>query len=219
MVWIEGNKNLRQALSLFLRSGYSRIPVAGEDIDSIIGIAYIKDVVRRVHDHPKSESSETIAEHVREASFVPESKNAAELLREMQRNQIHLAIVVDEYGGTAGIITIEDILEEIVGEIADEYDDSGEEFTLIDENSARISSRMHIEDLADKLQIEIEEGGDIDTIGGYMAKELGRVPIPGSRIEISGWNFTAERPQGRRHRITSILAERVKESNQVGDEK
>ena len=215
MVWIEGSKNLRQALSLFLRSGYSRIPVAGEDIDSIIGIAYIKDVVRRVHDHPKSESSETIAEHVREASFVPESKNAAELLREMQRNQIHLAIVVDEYGGTAGIITIEDILEEIVGEIADEYDDSGEEFTFVDESSARISSRMHIEDLADKLQIEIEESDDIDTIGGYMAKELGRVPIPGSRIEISGWSFTAERPQGRRHRITSILAERIKESNQT----
>ena len=214
MVWIEGSKNLRQALSLFLRSGYSRIPVAGEDIDSIVGIAYIKDVVRRVHDHPKSESSETIAEHVREASFVPESKNAAELLREMQRNQIHLAIVVDEYGGTAGIITIEDILEEIVGEIADEYDDSGEEFTLIDEGSARISSRMHIEDLADKLQIEIDESDDIDTIGGYMAKELGRVPIPGSRIEISGWSFTAERPQGRRHRITSILAERVSESSQ-----
>lgn len=215
MVWIEGSKNLRQALSLFLRSGYSRIPVAGEDIDSIIGIAYIKDVVRRVHDHPKSESSETISEHVREASFVPESKNAAELLREMQRNQIHLAIVVDEYGGTAGIITIEDILEEIVGEIADEYDDSGEEFTFVDESSARISSRMHIEDLADKLQIEIEESDDIDTIGGYMAKELGRVPIPGSRIEISGWSFTAERPQGRRHRITSILAERIKESNQT----
>ncbi len=219
MVWIEGSKNLRQALSLFLRSGYSRIPVAGEDIDSIVGIAYIKDVVRRVHDHPKSESSETILEHVREASFVPESKNAAELLREMQRNQIHLAIVVDEYGGTAGIITIEDILEEIVGEIADEYDDSGEEFALIDESSARISSRMHIEDLADKLQIEIDESDDIDTIGGYMAKVLGRVPIPGSRIEISGWSFTAERPQGRRHRITSILAERITESSEtVGGE-
>lgn len=209
MVWIEGNKNLRQALSLFLRSGYSRIPVVGEDIDSIVGIAYIKDVVRRVHDHPKSEASENISEHAREATFVPESKNAAELLREMQRNQIHLAIVIDEYGGTAGIITIEDILEEIVGEIADEYDDFGEEFSMIDESSARISSRMHIEDLADRLQIEIAESEEVDTIGGYMAKELGRVPIPGSRVEISGWSFTAERPHGRRHRISSILAERI----------
>lgn len=213
MVWIEGDKNLRQALSLFLRSGYSRIPVIGEDIDSVIGIAYIKDVVRRVHDHPKSESSETIAEHLREATFVPESKNAAELLRDMQRDQIHLAIVIDEYGGTAGIITIEDILEEIVGEIADEYDDSGEEFTELSEGIARISSRMHIEDLADQLNIEVEESDDIDTIGGYMAKQLGRVPIPGSRIEISGWSFTAERPQGRRHRITSILAERIERSD------
>ncbi|MEY2823190.1 MAG: hypothetical protein RLZZ485_826, partial [Actinomycetota bacterium] len=151
MVWIEGDKNLRQGMSLFLRSGYSRIPVVGEDVDSIIGIAYIKDIVRRVHDHPKSETSENISDHLRQATFVPESKNAAELLRQMQREQIHLAIVIDEYGGTAGIITIEDILEEIVGEIADEYDDFGEEFERINENSARIASRMHIEDLAEEL--------------------------------------------------------------------
>jgi CBS domain containing-hemolysin-like protein len=211
MVWIESEKNLRQALSLFLRSGYSRIPVVGEDIDSIIGIAYIKDVVRRVHDYPKSETSEHVSEHSRAVTFVPESKNAAELLRQMQRDQIHLAIVVDEYGGTAGIITIEDILEEIVGEIADEYDDSGEEFEALEDNRARISSRMHIEDLADKLEIEIEgaDDGDVDTIGGYLAKQLGRVPIPGSAVEISGWRFTAERPTGRRHRISSILAEKI----------
>lgn len=216
MVWIEGDKNLRQGLSLFLRSGYSRIPVVGEDVDSIIGIAYIKDIVRRVHDHPKSETSENISEHLRQATFVPESKNAADLLRQMQREQIHLAIVIDEYGGTAGIITIEDILEEIVGEIADEYDDFGEEFERIDPGSARIASRMHIEDLAEELDISIEDAGDgdIDTIGGYMAKLLGRVPIPGSAIEISGWRFTAERPAGRRHRITSILAERVDQVNE-----
>lgn len=218
MVWIEGGKNLRQALSLFLRSGYSRIPVVGEDIDSITGIAYIKDIVRRVHDYPKSETNENVSEHSRAVTFVPESKNAAELLRQMQRDQIHLAIVVDEYGGTAGIITIEDILEEIVGEIADEYDDSGEEFEALDDNRARISSRMHIEDLADRLEIEIEgaEDGDVDTIGGYLAKQLGRVPIPGSAVEISGWRFTAERPAGRRHRISSILAEKidVKEESQ-----
>lgn len=217
MVWIEGDKNLRQGMSLFLRSGYSRIPVVGEDVDSIIGIAYIKDIVRRVHDHPKSETSENISDHLRQATFVPESKNAAELLRQMQREQIHLAIVVDEYGGTAGIITIEDILEEIVGEIADEYDDFGEEFERINEISARIASRMHIEDLAEELEISIDDAGDgdIDTIGGYMAKMLGRVPIPGSSIEISGWRFTAERPAGRRHRITSILAEKVDEESEV----
>ncbi|MEY3076635.1 MAG: hypothetical protein RLZZ131_761 [Actinomycetota bacterium] len=217
MVWIEGDKNLRQGMSLFLRSGYSRIPVVGEDVDSIIGIAYIKDIVRRVHDHPKSETSENISDHLRQATFVPESKNAAELLRQMQREQIHLAIVIDEYGGTAGIITIEDILEEIVGEIADEYDDFGEEFERINEISARIASRMHIEDLAEELEISIDDAGDgdIDTIGGYMAKMLGRVPIPGSSIEISGWRFTAERPAGRRHMITSILAEKVDQVSEV----
>lgn len=214
MVWIEGGKSLRQALSLFLRSGYSRIPVIGEDIDTIIGIAYIKDIVRRVHENPKSENGEIISSHARAVSFIPESKNAAELLREMQRDQIHLAIVVDEYGGTAGIITIEDILEEIVGEIADEYDETGEEFEQLDGDRARISSRMHIEDVADKLDIDIAgaDDGDVDTIGGYLAMQLGRVPIPGSTLDISGWRFTAERPAGRRHRITSILAEKIVEA-------
>ncbi len=123
IVWIEGNKTLRQGLSLALRSGFTRIPVIDENLDNVIGIAYVKDLARRTHEHRESESSENVVEHVRKATFVPETKTAAELLKEMQRDQIHMAIVVDEYGGTAGLITIEDILEEIVGEIADEYDD------------------------------------------------------------------------------------------------
>ena len=127
IVWIEGNRTLRQGLSLALRSGFTRIPVIAENLDDIIGIAYVKDLARRVHEHHESEQSETVAEHLRPATFVPENKTAADLLKEMQRDQIHMAVVIDEYGGTAGLITIEDILEEIVGEIADEYDDEAEE--------------------------------------------------------------------------------------------
>lgn len=211
MVWIEGSKNLRQGLSLALRSGFTRIPVIGENLDSIIGIAYVKDLAKRTHEYRESEQTELVSNHVRPATFIPETKTAAELLKEMQRDQIHLAIVVDEYGGTAGLITIEDLLEEIVGEIADEYDDDLEEIEWLEEGSkARVSARLHLEDLADHLEIEIEKEDleDVDTVGGYMAKLLGRVPIPGSEIELQGWKITAERPVGRRHRIGTVLVER-----------
>jgi CBS domain containing-hemolysin-like protein len=210
MVWIERDKTLRQALSLALRSGYSRIPVVGEDIDNIIGIAYVKDLAKRALDHHEAEQTEKVEQHMRSAYFVPESKMASDLLKEMQHEQIHLAIVVDEYGGTAGLITIEDILEEIVGEIEDEYDDGEEEFVWLNENKARALAGLHVEDLSRELDIEIEEieYHDVDSIGGLMAKKLGRVPIPGSTILLEGWNITAERPIGRRRRISSVLVER-----------
>jgi CBS domain containing-hemolysin-like protein len=210
MVWIEKDKSLRQALSLALRSGFSRVPVIGESIDQIIGIAYVKDLAKRTLDHRDAENNERVEQHMRPATFVPESKIAADLLKEMQRDQIHLAIVVDEYGGTAGIITIEDILEEIVGEIADEFDDGVEAFTWISESKARAKATLHIEDLADELGIEISEEDfeDVDTIGGLMAQKLGRVPIAGSTITMGQYLITSERPVGRRRRISSVLIEK-----------
>lgn len=213
MVWVERDKTLRQGLSLALRSGYSRIPVAGEDLDNIIGIAYVKDLAKRALDHHEAETTEKVEQHMRPPVFVPENKEAGDLLRDMQRDQIHLAIVVDEYGGTAGIITIEDIIEEIVGEIADEYDDGVESFTWISENKARAKASIHIEDLAEELKIKIDEEDyeGIDTIGGLMAQRLGRVPIVGSTITIEGWTITSERPIGRRRRISSVMIERVQE--------
>ena len=213
MVWIEKDKTLRQALSLALRSGYSRVPVVGEGIDNIIGIAYVKDLAKRALDHHEAETTEKVEQHTRPAVFVPENKEAAELLKEMQRDQIHLAIVVDEYGGTAGIITIEDIIEEIVGEIEDEFDDGEEEFTWLSADKARAKATLHIEDLADELKMEIEKSDyeDIDSIGGLMAQKLGRVPIAGSTISWNGWSITSERPQGRRRRISSVLVERLQE--------
>ena len=211
MVWIEKDKSLRQALSLALRSGFSRVPVVGDSIDKIIGIAYVKDLARRTLDHHEAEQNERVEQHMRPATFVPESKIAADLLKEMQRDQIHLAIVVDEYGGTAGIITIEDILEEIVGEIADEFDDGVEAFTWVSEGKARAKATLHIEDLADELGIEIAEDDfeDVDTIGGLMAQKLGRVPIAGSTITVGEYLITSERPVGRRRRISSVLIEKI----------
>jgi CBS domain containing-hemolysin-like protein len=216
MVWIERDKSLRQGLSLALRSGYSRIPVAGEGVDNIIGIAYVKDLAKRALDHHEAETTEKVEQHLRPPVFVPENKEAADLLKEMQRDQIHLAIVVDEYGGTAGIITIEDIIEEIVGEIADEYDDGVESFTWLTENKARAKASLHIEDLADALKIKIDEDdyADIDTIGGLMAQKLGRVPIVGSTISLGVWSITSERPVGRRRRISSVIIERVESATE-----
>jgi CBS domain containing-hemolysin-like protein len=213
MVWVERDKTLRQALSLALRSGYSRIPVSGEDLDNIIGIAYVKDLAKRALDHHEAETTEKVEQHIRPPVFVPENKKAADLLRDMQRDQIHLAVVVDEYGGTAGIITIEDIIEEIVGEIADEYDDGVESFVWLSEVKARAKASIHIEDLADELKIKINEEDyeGIDTIGGLMAQKLGRVPIAGSTITLEGWSITSERPIGRRRRISSVIIEKVEE--------
>lgn len=221
MVWIEADKTVRQGLSLALRSGFTRIPVIADNLDNVVGIAYVKDLAKRVHDNPNSELSEKVQEHLRKATFVPESQTADDLLKQMQRDQIHMAIVVDEYGGTAGIITIEDILEEIVGEISDEYDDNEtEEIEWLDENKARISARLHVEDFAEQFETKFteDEVEDVDSIGGLIAKHLGRVPIPGSTIIVPGWKLTAERPSGRRHRIATVLAERIAESGKATDQ-
>ncbi len=221
IVWIEGSRTLRQGLSLALRSGFTRIPVIAENLDDVVGIAYVKDLARRVHEHHESEQSETVAEHLRSATFVPENKTAADLLKEMQRDQIHMAVVIDEYGGTAGLITIEDILEEIVGEIADEYDDETEEVEWITPSQARVSARLNIDDFAGAFKIELEEGAreDVDSVGGLLAKALGRVPIPGSEITIAGWNLVAERPVGRRHRIATVLATKAQPTLDEGSAK
>ena len=217
MVWIEGSKTLRQGLSLALRSGFTRIPVITENLDDVIGIAYVKDLARRTHERHESEQTEKVEQHIRKATFVPETKTALELLKDMQRNQIHMAIVVDEYGGTAGLITIEDILEEIVGEIADEYDESQEEVEWLDGDRARISARLNVEDFAEAFKIELSQSDreDVDSVGGLIAKTLGRVPIPGSTISIAGVKLTAERPVGRRHRIATVLAQRVVDDQEL----
>ncbi|MGB1079134.1 MAG: hemolysin family protein, partial [Candidatus Nanopelagicales bacterium] len=155
MVFIERNKSLRQAISLSLRSGFSRIPVIGENADDIVGVIYLKDMVRRTFEHHEAEREDTVDSLMRATSFVPDSKPADELLKDMQAARVHVAIVVDEYGGTAGLVTIEDILEEIVGEIADEYDTAAPEVTQLDDDRYRVLSRMNLDDFAELTQVEI----------------------------------------------------------------
>jgi len=216
MIYIERHKTLRQALSLGLRSGFSRIPVIGGNSDDVIGIVYLKDVVRRVFDRRDAEQTETVESLMRPAFMVPDSKQVDELLKDMQAARTHMAIVVDEYGGTAGLVTIEDVLEEIVGEIDDEYDTAAPEVARLDDDSVRVSARMHVDDFADLIDIDVEsEDEGVDTILGLMGKRLGRVPIPGATIEVDGWRLTAEQGMGRRNRIGSVLAVRVEPSTQA----
>ncbi len=210
MIFIERHKTLRQALSLGLRSGFSRIPVIGENSDDVVGIVYLKDVVRRVFDRRDAEQTENVESLMRPAFMVPDSKQVDELLKDMQAARTHMAIVVDEYGGTAGLVTIEDVLEEIVGEIDDEYDTAAPEVARLDDDSVRVSSRMHVDDFADLIDIDVEsEDEGVDTVLGLMGKRLGRVPIPGATIDLEGWRLTAEQGIGRRNRISSVLAVRL----------
>jgi CBS domain containing-hemolysin-like protein len=219
MVFIERHKTLRQAISLSLRSGFSRIPVIGENADDIVGVIYLKDMVRRTFEHHEAEREENVESLMRPTSFVPDSKPADELLKDMQAARVHMAIVVDEYGGTAGLVTIEDILEEIVGEIADEYDTAAPEVTQLDDDRYRVLARMNIDDFAELTGIEIDsEEEGVDTVLGLMAKRLGRVPIPGAEVVEDGWQMVAERGAGRRNRIGAVLATRIATPDDDGDD-
>ncbi len=208
IVFIERNKTREQALSLALRSGFSRIPVVGENEDDVVGIAYLKDIVRRVHEDGEAGRTETVGSLMRPATYVPESKPIDDLLREMQARQIHLAIVIDEYGGTAGLVTIEDILEEIVGEITDEYDHETPRVEWLGDDCARVTARLPVDELGELFGIELEID-DVDTVGGLLAHALGRVPIAGSRATVDGLSLTAESLAGRRNRIGTVLACRL----------
>jgi CBS domain containing-hemolysin-like protein len=208
MVFVERGKTLRQALSLALRSGFSRIPVVGENEDDVVGIAYLKDIVTRSYEHREGESVEKVDSIMRPPTFVPESKPIDALLREMQARQIHLAIVIDEYGGTAGLVTIEDILEEIVGEITDEYDKEQPPVEWLGEGRARVTARLPVEELAELFGVRID-AEDVETVGGLLAKQLGRVPIAGSVASVAGLRLTAESLAGRRNRIGTVTVERI----------
>ena len=211
VVFIERDKSLRQAMSLGLRSGFSRIPVIGENADDVVGIVYLKDMMRRTFEHRDAEHDELVESLMRPPYFVPDSKPVDSLLRDMQSARVHMAIAVDEYGGTAGLVTIEDALEEIVGEIADEYDTAAPEVAELPDGAFRVSARLHVEDFADLVGVEIDgEEEGVDTVLGLMAKRLGRVPIPGAVVEEFGWRLTAEQGAGRRHRIGTVLLEPTK---------
>jgi CBS domain containing-hemolysin-like protein len=221
MVFIESDKTVEQTLSLALRSGFSRIPVAGENEDDVVGIAYLKDIVAWSQEHPGAlshegaDGCEKVATVMRPASYVPDSKPVDELLRQMQAQRNHVAIVIDEYGGTAGLVTIEDILEEIVGEITDEYDNEQPPVEWLSDDSARVTARLSVPELEEEFGVQIGGGGieDVETVAGLLAHALGRVPIAGSSATVGGLKLTAENLAGRRNKIATVLVERAPDTS------
>jgi CBS domain containing-hemolysin-like protein len=202
---IDAGSSLHRAMSLFLRSGYSRIPVIGDNTDQILGIVYLKDVAAVLHSLGPDEEPPIVDELAREVRYVPESKLVSDLLRELQKESTHVAIVIDEYGGTAGLVTLEDLIEEIVGEIVDEYDTESAEAVALGDGSYRVSARMSIDDLGELFDVELDDD-EVDTVGGLLAKALGRVPIVGSTVVVHGVSLRAERLEGRRNRVSHIIA-------------
>ena len=215
MVTVESDVTVSHALENALAAGYSRIPVEGDDgIDDIIGIAYAKDLVRAER---VGKANQTVRDSMRSAKFVPESKQVSDLLREMQEEKFHMAIVVDEYGGTAGLVTLEDLLEELVGDIVDEFDVERPEVERCDDGSVLVSARYTVDDADELLGAELPQG-TWDTVGGLMLDLVGRVPDPGDSVEVDGYRLTAVDVRGRRIDRVRIEPIHVGEGGDDGDE-
>jgi len=208
IVVIERGKTVKQALNLLLRSGFSRVPVVGDNNDDVLGVAYLKDLVRK--ERSEGGAAVKVEDVMRDAVFVPESKPVDELLRQMQAELGHIAVVVDEYGGTAGLVTMEDVLEEIVGEITDEYDREAPPIENVEGDINRVTARLPVEDLEELYAVEIPHE-DVETVGGLLAMALGRVPIPGATARIGELVLVAESSKGRRNRIGTVLVRRAQE--------
>ncbi|HET9657993.1 MAG TPA: hemolysin family protein [Kineosporiaceae bacterium] len=207
LVSVDHGTTLHVAMSLFLRSGFSRVPVLGEGLDDVLGVVYLKDVARRLHEHPEQGAVDRVEDVMREPLFVPDNKPVDDLLREMQLDAGHVAIVVDEYGGTAGLVTLEDLVEEIVGDISDEYDRDDPDVEKLSEERYRVRSRVHIEEVGELFGLELQDE-EVDTVGGLLAKALGRVPIAGATARVGGLVLTTDRFEGRRNQLATVIVSR-----------
>ncbi len=207
MVAVDADEPVAAAMSLFLGRGVSRMPVIGDDIDEVLGIVYLRDVARLVFERPLDVENTLVAQLARPALFVPESKKADDLLRQMQLESNHLAMVVDEYGGIAGLVTLEDLIEELVGDISDEYDREVVEVQEVAPGRYRVSARLPIDELGELFGLELDDD-DVETVGGLIAKALGRLPRTGSVARSAGLVLTADRTERRGARLVTVLVER-----------
>ena len=207
MVTIDGDATVGQTMALFLSKGISRMPVIGSDTDEILGVLYLRDIARLSYEQPLDFERLTASDIARKALFIPESKKADETLRQMQLESNHLAMVVDEHGGIAGLVTLEDLIEELVGDISDEYDRAAAEVEELSAGHYRVSARLPVDDLGDLFGLDLDDD-DVDSVGGLLTKELGRLPEAGARVTTSGLILTAERTEGRRKRLATVLVER-----------
>ena len=203
---IDDDASLSAAMAEFLATGVSRMPVVGKDADEVLGVLYLRDVARLQYEQPLDSASITAADLARPAVYVPESKKADETLRQMQTASTHLAMVVDEYGGIAGLVTMEDLIEELVGDISDEYDRETPDITDLGGGVYRVSARLPTDELGDLFGVELDDD-EVDSVGGLLTKALGRLPETGSTVEISGLRMRAERVEGRRRLLRTVVVQ------------
>jgi CBS domain containing-hemolysin-like protein len=194
MVTVTADFRVADAMEVVLLNGYSRLPVTRAGIDDVVGVVHAKDLMRAERDGLEER---VVTDLERPAHFVPETKRVAALLREMQRDRFHLAIVVDEYGGTAGLVTLEDVIEELLGEIVDEFDVEDAMIERLPDGDVTVNARLPLDEVNELLHANLPEG-DWDTVGGLLLSELGHVPTDGESVEVDGWQLTAQRVQGRR---------------------
>ncbi|WP_435300331.1 hemolysin family protein [Timonella sp. A28] len=202
MVTIEAVVPLRKAQNLFIRSGFSRVPVVGESSDEVLGVLFFKDAAR-VLLNSSDPDSKTAGDVMRSVQFYPESKAVDQLLREMQANAEHIAMAIDEYGGVAGLVTIEDILEEIVGDLTDEHDTASPTVEDLGDNTFSVPARLSLDDLGELFNKNIDDP-DVDTVAGLLAKTLGKIPIAGSQVTVHGVRITADEFAGRRKQLSAV---------------
>ena len=207
MATIRDDATLTAAMEFFLKSGFSRLPIVGKTVDEVTGILYLKDLARILHEGDKKTAKRVVSEVARKVVFTPESLAVEDLLQQMQSNATHIAIVIDEYGGVAGLVTLEDVIEELVGEIADEYDEGEEDLVELEDGGYRVAARYSLIDLGELFEIELDDE-DVDSVGGLLAKELGRLPMRDDEITFSGLKFKADRIEGRRKRLVSVVVQR-----------
>jgi CBS domain containing-hemolysin-like protein len=205
MVCVEVDMAVPGILDVMLKHGFSRLPVIQGDIDNVVGIVYAREVMKRIR-AGASGNGLRASDLMRPGLFVPESKKVAELLRELQKAKTQMAIVVDEYGGTAGLVTMEDLIEEIVGEIADEHEREEPTVERIDAATVRVNARLHIDELRHLLDLDLPNS-EWDSVGGLVSGTLGRVPAEGDRIEVAGVEFLVERMKGRR--VAQVMVHRM----------
>ncbi|MEY3406509.1 MAG: hypothetical protein RLZZ556_581 [Actinomycetota bacterium] len=204
MVVISAEETLASSMTVFFRYGFSRLPVIGKNLDDIKGVLYIKDVARLIHENPDRAASVRAIDIAREAVFIPESLPVDDLLQKMQQSAIQIAMIVDEYGGVAGMVTMEDVIEEIIGNISDEHDNDLPEITELEDGWIRVSTRLSLFDLGEHFELELEDE-DVDSVGGLLAKQLGRLPARNDQVEFSGLIIRVDRVEGRRKRVVTAL--------------
>lgn len=208
MVTIDDDATVGHGLGLFLSKGVSRIPVVvDDDVDEIAGVLHLRDVARVSYERPTLVDTMPVRDLARQPLFIPESKKVDDTLRQMQTESNHLAMVVDEYGGIAGLVTLEDLIEELVGDISDEYDRDVVEIEPLDDDGYRVSARLAVDELGELFDLELDDD-DVDSVGGLLTKALGRLPEAGSTAEVPGLVLTADRIDGRRKRVVTVLVHR-----------